>query len=57
MHANRAVSRIGRVFVVLMALEAALLPKEPAQQLFGGWVASNYAVVKVNISNRCMDFR
>jgi hypothetical protein len=38
-----------------IAVEAALLPRRPASQLFGGWVASNFASVRVNISNHCKD--
>lgn len=38
-----------------IGVEAVLLPEEPAAQLFGGWVAKNYAVVKTTVSNHCAD--
>ena len=38
-----------------IAVEAVLLPHEPASKAFGGYVADNYAVVKTTVSNHCSD--
>jgi hypothetical protein len=38
-----------------ITVEAGLLPRDSAQQLFGGWVADHFAVVQVAIGNHSRD--
>jgi hypothetical protein len=47
----QAISTVGSCVTV----EAVLLPREPAEKQFGGWVADHYAVVKTTVSNHCDD--